>query len=295
MKDTEPTLWTLALAWSWARTLPESTRTGGFFFWDNDRDGSGEGGWIYVSGYGYGTSDAINDGNSEFTEMTLSVMGDSLRIQADGTVIFADVLPTRIREAGATDVRGVWLASIPLSTGVWPRALFDWIELEGESVAGNTTAYGLDQMEQDNGQGHGRPGTTSDHRSEATMKMGMPASRRARGAPKGVGLLSIVAALSANTCETREEKEIRVGRGRELENGTRKRNEGKRNAPLFGGRASEARQPGRIRRLRQRRRGGGFTAAYKRSVVEKADACETPGEIGELLRREGLWSGLPSF
>ena len=118
------------------------------FFWDNDRDGSGEGGWIYFVGYGYGTSDAINDGNSEFTEMTLSVMGDSLRIQADGTVIFADVLPPRIREAGATDVRGVWLASIPLRTGVWPRALFDWIELEGESVAGNTPAYGLDQMEQ---------------------------------------------------------------------------------------------------------------------------------------------------
>ena len=33
-----------------------------------------------------------------------------------------------------------------------------------------------------------------------------------------------------------------------------------------------------------------FTAAYKLSVVEKADACETPGEIGELLRREGLYS-----
>ena len=30
-----------------------------------------------------------------------------------------------------------------------------------------------------------------------------------------------------------------------------------------------------------------FTAAYKLSIVEKADACETPGEIGELLRREG--------
>ena len=33
-----------------------------------------------------------------------------------------------------------------------------------------------------------------------------------------------------------------------------------------------------------------FTAAYKLSIVEKADACETPGEIGELLRREGLYS-----
>ena len=33
-----------------------------------------------------------------------------------------------------------------------------------------------------------------------------------------------------------------------------------------------------------------FTAAYKLSVVEQADRCETPGEIGELLRREGLYS-----
>ena len=33
-----------------------------------------------------------------------------------------------------------------------------------------------------------------------------------------------------------------------------------------------------------------FTAAYKLLIVEKADACDTPGEIGELLRREGLYS-----
>ncbi len=33
-----------------------------------------------------------------------------------------------------------------------------------------------------------------------------------------------------------------------------------------------------------------FTAAYKLSIVEKADACETSGEIGALLRREGLYS-----
>ena len=33
-----------------------------------------------------------------------------------------------------------------------------------------------------------------------------------------------------------------------------------------------------------------FTAAYKLSIVEKADACTTPGDIGRLLRREGLYS-----
>jgi transposase len=33
-----------------------------------------------------------------------------------------------------------------------------------------------------------------------------------------------------------------------------------------------------------------FTAAYKRSVLEQADQCKQPGEIGALLRREGLYS-----
>ena len=33
-----------------------------------------------------------------------------------------------------------------------------------------------------------------------------------------------------------------------------------------------------------------FTAAYKLSVIEKAEQCEGPGEIGRLLRREGLYS-----
>jgi transposase len=37
----------------------------------------------------------------------------------------------------------------------------------------------------------------------------------------------------------------------------------------------------------QRRR---FTAKYKLSIVSEADACIRPGEIGALLRREGLYS-----
>jgi len=32
-----------------------------------------------------------------------------------------------------------------------------------------------------------------------------------------------------------------------------------------------------------------FTAAYKAQILAEADACE-PGELGELLRREGLYS-----
>lgn len=37
----------------------------------------------------------------------------------------------------------------------------------------------------------------------------------------------------------------------------------------------------------QRRR---FGAAYKLRIVEEADGCTKPGEIGALLRREGLYS-----
>jgi transposase len=37
----------------------------------------------------------------------------------------------------------------------------------------------------------------------------------------------------------------------------------------------------------QRRR---FTAEYKRKILQEADACKKPGEVGALLRREGLYS-----
>ncbi|MFA5061697.1 MAG: IS3 family transposase [Patescibacteria group bacterium] len=33
-----------------------------------------------------------------------------------------------------------------------------------------------------------------------------------------------------------------------------------------------------------------FTAEFKRRIVEEADACTTPGEVGALLRRHGLYS-----
>jgi transposase-like protein len=33
-----------------------------------------------------------------------------------------------------------------------------------------------------------------------------------------------------------------------------------------------------------------FTAEYKRQIVREADRCTKPGEIGALLRREGLYS-----
>jgi len=33
-----------------------------------------------------------------------------------------------------------------------------------------------------------------------------------------------------------------------------------------------------------------FTAEYKRRILTAADACATPGAVGALLRREGLYS-----
>jgi transposase-like protein len=37
-----------------------------------------------------------------------------------------------------------------------------------------------------------------------------------------------------------------------------------------------------------------FDAAYKQRIVEEADGCSQPGELGLLLRREGLYSSLLS-
>jgi len=42
-----------------------------------------------------------------------------------------------------------------------------------------------------------------------------------------------------------------------------------------------------VRQKKSRRR---FSAAYKKRILEEADACDEPGQIGALLRREGLYS-----
>lgn len=53
-----------------------------------------------------------------------------------------------------------------------------------------------------------------------------------------------------------------------------------------GGRVPEAPDPELVERPRRRT----FTAKYKLKVLREADACSEPGEIGALLRREGLYS-----
>ena len=55
-----------------------------------------------------------------------------------------------------------------------------------------------------------------------------------------------------------------------------------------GGRAADAGvpDPELVEQAKRRK----FTAKYKLEILEKADACTQPGEIGELLRREGLYT-----
>jgi transposase len=55
-----------------------------------------------------------------------------------------------------------------------------------------------------------------------------------------------------------------------------------------GGRAAPAGVPDPELAGRAKRRS--FTAKYKLEILEKAEACTRPGEIGELLRREGLYT-----
>lgn len=55
--------------------------------------------------------------------------------------------------------------------------------------------------------------------------------------------------------------------------------------PPAAGSAPETEVDAKARRRR-------FTAEYKRRIVREADHCTTPGAIGALLRREGLYSSM---
>ena len=51
----------------------------------------------------------------------------------------------------------------------------------------------------------------------------------------------------------------------------------------FAMKSDETEVPAKARRRR-------FTAEYKRKILREAERCGKPGEIGALLRREGLYS-----
>jgi len=61
---------------------------------------------------------------------------------------------------------------------------------------------------------------------------------------------------------------------------------GERSAGAAGGAPSAPPDPELVERPQRRR----FTAAYKLAVLREADGLSGPGEIGALLRREGLYS-----
>src|ERR1700674_5737862 len=64
---------------------------------------------------------------------------------------------------------------------------------------------------------------------------------------------------------------------------------GERNGAAGGGPALVP-DPELVERAKRRR----FTAEYKLRVLREADACLRPGEVGALLRREGLYSSILS-
>lgn len=79
-------------------------------------------------------------------------------------------------------------------------------------------------------------------------------------------------------------EESQEGGGRPLEGavGDRKR--------TTAGRGESAPDPELVEGARRR----SFTAKFKLKVLSEADRCSKPGEIGALLRREGLYSSLLS-
>ena len=64
--------------------------------------------------------------------------------------------------------------------------------------------------------------------------------------------------------------------------------ESERSGGAPNGAAATRREPSAAVPEKPKRRS--FTPEYKVRIVEEADACTQPGEIGALLRREGLYS-----
>ena len=71
--------------------------------------------------------------------------------------------------------------------------------------------------------------------------------------------------------------------------------EGERSEPERGGAQDHAGRAGRVpgeggTEVPPRARRRTFTVGYKLRILRQADACRRPGELGALLRREGLYS-----
>jgi transposase len=66
--------------------------------------------------------------------------------------------------------------------------------------------------------------------------------------------------------------------------------EGARRATGVSADAGRAPDPEVVAKAKRRR----FSAEYRLKILRQADACRAPGELGALLRREGLYSSLLS-
>lgn len=91
--------------------------------------------WVAIEG-AYGTSEAIHDGAGEFTDITASLEGGDLRVQAGDAELFVVALdseyPIRMTEIG------LWV--FPLDGAAERTALFDWVEVNGTLTAGAARA-----------------------------------------------------------------------------------------------------------------------------------------------------------
>ena len=111
-----------------------------FFAWNDNRDGPGEGGWVYFSDFGYGFSDAVNDGTVDFNEVDYSIIDGALSMNVNGTTVAGlGVVPAFL----PTDIVGIGLASASSENRAYATTRFDWVELNGQ-LLGATASGEMD-------------------------------------------------------------------------------------------------------------------------------------------------------
>ena len=113
-----------------------------FFAWNDNRDGPGEGGWVYFSDFGTGVSDAVNDrtfsfDDPPFNEVDYSIIDGALSMNVNGTTVAGPVVLSRHL---ATDIVGIGLASASarVDGGEYATTLVDWVELNGQLLGAAT-------------------------------------------------------------------------------------------------------------------------------------------------------------
>ena len=102
-----------------------------FQFFDADRG-------IFVRPGGFqGKSDAVKDGAGEFTEISFSLIGRQLELNAGTTRLF---ISEPLSTALPVEIEGYWLSAWPHDGSAGRTVLFDWFEIEGDAVSGDIQA-----------------------------------------------------------------------------------------------------------------------------------------------------------